>query len=170
MSEQWAKDRAEIESLMHLFARGNDIDSSYYEQCMTDDVEVDYGADVMKFQGLAQLKSIRDEMWTYDPARPERFGFLFTQHLIGNALIEIDGDTARAQYYALATHGLIGKDGEPTIVPAGCVYTQHSIRTPKGWRVNRHTCRIMWLHDPDGLLQMAAAQMDDPTRLAGLRW
>jgi hypothetical protein len=168
--DQWAKDRAEIESLMHLYARGNDLDSKYYAMCLTDDVEVDYGDDVMKFRGLAQLQAIRDEMWTYDPDRPERFGFLFTQHMIANALIEIEGDTARAQYYALATHGLIGKDGQPTIVPAGCVYTQDVKRTPLGWRVWRHKCRIQWLHDPEGLLPMAQAQMGDPTRLEGLMW
>jgi SnoaL-like domain len=142
--EHWAKDRAEIESLMVLFARGHDVNSRYYERCMADDVEIDYGDyEGGKFRGLAALQSIRDEHWSYDPARPERGGFTFTWHVIANALIEVDGDTGRGEYYVHASHGLIGKDGEPAVVPAGALYTQDCVRTPDGWR-------LLWIHDPMG--------------------
>jgi hypothetical protein len=167
--EQWARDRAEIESLMVLFARGHDVDSRYYEMCMAEDVEIDYGEN-MKFRGVAQLKRMRDEGWSYDPARPERGGFTYTQHVISNALVEIDGDTGRAQYYAYASHGLIDKNGKPALVPAGAIYTHDVERTSDGWRVTRHRCRLLWMHDPDGLMPASAAMLEDPSRAEGLLW
>jgi SnoaL-like domain len=150
-----------------LFARGHDVDPRYYEKCVADDVEIDYG-EALTFQGLAALRQVRKDNWA-DASNPDG-RFKFTQHLISNTLVEIDGDTARSQCYVQASHGLVGEDGKLAVVPVGAIYTQHSARTPAGWRVTRHHCRLLWIHDPDGLMPDSAAMMDDPTRREGLLW
>jgi hypothetical protein len=67
-----------------------------------------------------------------------------------------------------ASHGLIGKDGQPAMVPAGALYTQDCVRTPEGWRVKYHRCRLLWIHDPDGLMGTSAAMLVAPSQLEGL--
>ena len=74
--------------------------------------------------------------------------FTFTRHAISNALIEIDGDRARAQYYVTSPHGLASDDGV-RVVWGGGIYTHELVRTPAGWRISKHVCTDVWMDDPD---------------------
>lgn len=139
---QMLLDRIEIEKLAFLYGRGNDMSSSYFDQCMTDDVEVIYPFG--QWKGLEEHKRQRDATIG--------IAFTFTQHLLTNALIDIDGDTAKAQYYVYAAHG-IAKPGGQDIVYAGAIYTHDVVRTPKGWRIKRHHCDTLWIDDAGGLMQ-----------------
>lgn len=161
-SGQWAKDAADIESLIILFTRGHDFGSSYYAKCMLEDGECDYG--VFRFTTLAELQQMRDTVWSYSPENPG--GFLWTMHVISNRLIEIDGDTGRGQFYTHALHGIAGKDGQPVEMGAGAMYKIDAVRTPDGWRIKRLRCRLIWgPPDPDGLMPMLPTMWNDPTRL-----
>jgi SnoaL-like domain len=131
---QWLRDRVEIEKLAFLYAKGNDKSADYYDQCMCDDVEIVYSFGSWK--GLAEHKQIRDD--TIGVA------FTFTQHVITNAIIDIDGDKAKGQYYVYAAHGLPQKSGGYKVICAGAIYTHDVVRTPKGWRIKRHHCETLW--------------------------
>jgi hypothetical protein len=162
-AEQWVRDRAEIEELMALYARGNDVSWRYNADWMADDMEVDYGSNQELNSAVLAAFGPRDESAPDEPGL--RGFFTFTQHFVTNAIIEVDGDTGRGEYYVSANHGLIDKNGKPAVVPVGAVYTQDVVRTPKGWRVKRHKCRILWVHDPEGLMPPVTASMwDDPSR------
>ena len=136
-------DRIEIEKLGFLCARGIDTDAAYFDQCMTEDVEVVYPFG--QWSGRAAYKRARDE--TIGAT------FAFTQHLLTNAIIDIDGDTARAQYYVFAAQALKATGGKD-VVYAGATYTQDLVRTPQGWRIKRHHCESRWIDDKVGLMNV----------------
>src|SRR5579862_7272737 len=87
-SVQLLSDRAEIERLAYILARGNDIDINAYDDCMCDDIEVIYSFG--QWRGLEEHKRRCREMQSL---------FTFTQHVLTNPLIDVDGDTATAKYY-----------------------------------------------------------------------
>src|ERR1700722_8929109 len=87
-------DRIEIEKLAVLFGKGNDLSSSYFDLCLTDDVEVVYPFG--QWAGLEEQKRRRDSSIGLT--------FKFTQTFLSNTIIEIDGDSATAQYQVFAAH------------------------------------------------------------------
>lgn len=147
---QWLRDRTEIEKLAFLYAKGNDIDAKYYEQCMCDDVEVVYPFGT--WTGLEEHKRTRDA--TIGVA------FTFTQHVISNAIIDVNGDTGRGEYYVYAIHGLRTPKGVK-IICSGVIYTQDVIRTAKGWRIKRHHCEHIWAEDSGEIEQAVQTTFDD---------
>jgi hypothetical protein len=136
-------DRIEIEKLAVLCGRGIDIDSSYFDRCMTEDVEVIYPFG--QWTGLEAYKRARDA--TIGAT------FAFTQHLLTNPIIDIDGDTAKAQYSVFAAQALKATGGKD-VVYAGAIYSQDLVRTPKGWRIKRHHCESLWIDDKVGLMNV----------------
>ena len=126
-------DRIEIEKLAFLFARGNDVDSSFFDQCLTEDVEVIYPFG--EWKGLEEQKRHRDSS----------IGkvFAYTQTFLTNAIIDIDGDVARAQYHVLAAHGK-KPPGDREVIFSGGVYTHDLVRTAQGWRIKRHHRKTLW--------------------------
>lgn len=140
---QWARDRAEIESLAHCYAKGNDIDAGYFDLCLDEEVEVEY--DFGTWRGLGKHKEVRDATIP--------IAFSFTQHIISNPSIEIKDDAAEAEYYVFAVHGMRRSDGSQAVVYAGATYYQRAVRTPKGWRVKHHRCTTNWVDDEGGLMR-----------------
>ena len=66
-----------------------------------------------------------------------------TQHLIGNAVIEVDGARARSTSYVRAYHHWIEADG-PRTMEVGGVYRDELTRTPQGWRIARRVLDVVW--------------------------
>jgi len=66
-------------------------------------------------------------------------GLVITQHLIGNILIEIDGDAARAESYVLASHRVEQNDGPHDIVVWGR-YLDRFERRQGEWRIAHRQC------------------------------
>ncbi len=66
-------------------------------------------------------------------------GLVITQHLIGNILIEIDGDVARAESYVLASHRVEQADGPHDIVVWGR-YLDRFERRLGEWRIAHRQC------------------------------
>jgi hypothetical protein len=134
-------DRVEIERLASLVAWGNDVDPNYYDQCMCEDVEISYGFG--QWRGVAEHKRRRKEYY-------EAY-FTFTQHVLVNPLIDVNGDTATAKYYVFASHGWKPTGGKD-IIYAGAIYVHDLVRTPQGWRIKRHHCDTLWYDDPKGFM------------------
>jgi hypothetical protein len=150
-------DRTEVEQLVFLYARGNDRDSTYFDKCLAEDVEVLY--EFGTWRGRERHKAIRDA--TIGKV------FSFTQHVISNSIIHIDGDTAHGEYYVFATHGLKTANGGQAVVYAGATYYQDCVRTPDGWRVTRHRCTTDWIDDAGGLMEAVAGSFTAYISAAG---
>ena len=131
------QDRIEIEKVGYLYGRALDgRNPDLYDQCLTEDVRVEYPHGT--WQGLEQHKA--------NNRKTAQQAFNWTHHVYSNPLIAIDGDTATAQWYVTAWHGMPGEDGEE-IVAAGALYDQELVRTPAGWRIARHVCTLRWTED-----------------------
>lgn len=77
-----------------------------------------------------------------------------TQHLIGNVLIELDGDVARCSCYLQAQHvGRGDADGEQFIFAGR--YLDHLVRTVDGWRIAERRLTPMWSSGNASLLGAA---------------
>jgi hypothetical protein len=77
--------------------------------------------------------------------------FTFTHHIITNPIIQITGDTAIGSYRSAAAMGIKATQGEKVIY-GGATYIQECVRTPQGWRVQRHIEENPWMDDEGGNL------------------
>jgi 3-phenylpropionate/cinnamic acid dioxygenase small subunit len=66
-----------------------------------------------------------------------------TQHLLGNVVVTVDGDTATATSYFQAQHVRAGTPGGDTYLIAGS-YTDTLVRTPVGWRIDQRVQAYLW--------------------------
>jgi hypothetical protein len=87
-------------------------------------------------------------------------GYDYTQHLISNHLVRIEGDEAVATSVVYATHILSGARGGETWTFLGD-YLHRLVRTPAGWKVDRMTANLRAeLGNPE-LPQLAAERVRD---------
>jgi ketosteroid isomerase-like protein len=66
-----------------------------------------------------------------------------TQHLLGNVVVEVDGDVAHCTSYFQAQHVRAGTPGGDTYIIAGS-YTDTLTRTPRGWRIAERVQAYLW--------------------------
>ncbi|MCW2615331.1 MAG: hypothetical protein JWN08_2325 [Frankiales bacterium] len=66
-----------------------------------------------------------------------------TQHLLGNVVVVVTGDTATATSYFQAQHVRAGTPGGDTYVIAGS-YTDTLTRTDDGWRIAERVQAYLW--------------------------
>ena len=78
-------------------------------------------------------------------------GLRATQHLIGNEVIEVDGDSARCTSYVRAQHYQTGHDTGGNTLDMGGTYVDHLTRTPQGWRITRRVLEITWREGTSGI-------------------
>ncbi|MEU7799831.1 nuclear transport factor 2 family protein [Micromonospora arborensis] len=67
-----------------------------------------------------------------------------SQHLVGNHLIDLDGDRAEVRSKIIATH-LQRADEPHNGYTGGADYTFAALRTPKGWRLTRAEYIGVWV-------------------------
>jgi hypothetical protein len=78
------------------------------------------------------------------------------QHLLGPAVVEIEGDRARAAAHVVGTHVLDGDPGSPWVV--GGTYRFGLRRLAGSWRIVELTLDTRWQTGDGALLQRAASQ------------
>jgi len=66
-----------------------------------------------------------------------------SQHLLGNIVVDVDGDTARSICYFQAQHLRTGTPGGDTYIIAGS-YSDTLMRTPQGWRITERVQAYLW--------------------------
>jgi hypothetical protein len=66
-----------------------------------------------------------------------------SQHLLGNVVVEVDGDAARSTCYFQAQHVRAGTPGGDTYIIAGS-YTDTLTRTPSGWKIAERAQAYHW--------------------------
>jgi SnoaL-like domain len=66
-----------------------------------------------------------------------------SQHLLGNVVTAVDGDTAHATSYFQAQHVRAGTPGGDTYIIAGS-YTDTPARTSGGWKIAERAQLYLW--------------------------
>ena len=77
-----------------------------------------------------------------------------SQHLLGNHVVELDGDEGRASCYFQAQHVLSGTEGGDTYIVAG-TYRDRVVRTPEGWKIAERQLTVLWTQGNERVLHPA---------------
>lgn len=128
---QWLVDRAAIAELFHAFARAIDEkDQLAYADTFAEDgsVVLPHGT----FTGQAAIRAMRGP--------PPHWG---THHIQGNHQVTVDGDTATARAYVIASH-TFEKAVLHDRASAGGWYDAALVRTPAGWRFRHIALTVVW--------------------------
>ncbi|QIX26491.1 nuclear transport factor 2 family protein [Nocardioides sp. JQ2195] len=122
------EDEREINRCIIRFARAmDDRDWAEIEKITVEDLTADLGTGALGSRGevIALMRSFLDDCGT-------------TQHLIGNVLIEIEGDTASSRAYVSDMHLGTGALESQTFRTLGD-YHDRWRRTADGWRMTHRT-------------------------------
>ncbi len=103
-----------------------------------------------------------------------------TQHMAGNILIRIDGDTAYSETYLQAYHRALREDGTPYDYVIGARYLDRFERRDDEWRVAHRKIARDWFRDyqdsgdwdigPWGMPQKMGGRMPDDASYDVLKW
>jgi ketosteroid isomerase-like protein len=135
LTHEQLADRAEIIEVTHRYAWA--LDSRQFE--MLDDVFIpDARADLL----MPTVLEGREAIVARISGALSRFQA--TQHLVGNHLITVDGDTATCRCYLQAQHVRSGvTEGSPNYLMGGH-YEDELVRTAHGWRIAFRRLTITW--------------------------
>lgn len=125
-------DRTAIQDVLLRYARGVDRrDLDLVASCFTPDAT--YEGALARGTIADALARLRDRMARYDS----------TMHFIGNQLIEIRGDLANSETYAIAYHRLT-EAGEVKLFTVGVRYLDELTRDAGVWRIRRRVVKTEW--------------------------
>jgi hypothetical protein len=143
LSLQEISDRLEIQELLIRYSHGVDThDWDGWESVFTEDAVIDYT------EMGGPRGSVKETRAFLESTMPM---FSSTQHMLGNTVLEIDGDQARARTIC---HNpmVLDRDGQPHIFVCGLWYRDLLVRTPDGWRIkDRYEERSFIDNLPPGL-------------------
>jgi 3-phenylpropionate/cinnamic acid dioxygenase small subunit len=125
-------DRAAIQDVMLRYARGVDRkDLDLVASCFLPDAS--YEGALGHGTIIDALARLRASMARYDS----------TMHFVGNQLIEISGDSAQSETYAVAYHRLT--EGNVTqLFTVGVRYLDELVRAGEQWRIRRRVVKTEW--------------------------
>lgn len=128
-------DRAAIQDLLARYAHCVDRrDIEGVVACFTPDAA--YRGSLGEGTIQDALTALRDRMERYES----------TMHLLGNQLIEIDGDRARSETYAIAHH-CINNNGDRRNLAVGVRYEDELIRRDGRWLICSRVVHMEWERD-----------------------
>lgn len=129
-------DRLAVTDGLHRYAYAiDDRDLDAVRAVFTSDAHLDYTASGGPAGG-------RDEVVDWIGRGLALLGA--TQHVVTNALVDLDGDTATSRCYLVNPLLTVGDD--PTIVLLGGEYRDRWRRTADGWRIVDRTHLVTWTH------------------------
>jgi hypothetical protein len=125
--------RQEIADVLFRYSRGVDrYDLDLVRSCYHPDAYDDHGA----------FKGTLDEFIKVSPAFLKRW--TVTQHFLGNMLIEVDGDVARAETYAIAFHRREDAEGSGKDDIMGIRYVDRFERRDDEWKIAYRATVAEW--------------------------
>ena len=149
--------RQKIADVMARYARGIDrcdieaLRSVFWPEAMAD---YGSGAQVAMVWAEATLGALK--------------GMLRTQHAIGDMLVEIDGEQARAETYCHAYHELEGAGGRREMIVGGR-YLDRLERRDGEWRIIHRTYVMDWNQNAPSTSQWDVG-MYAGLKIRGARW
>jgi hypothetical protein len=147
------EDRTAISEVVIKYAMGVDRrDWRMFADCFTDPVYADFSSGGMPAATFPRAELV-------DRVSTALNGFTATQHISPNHVIEFDDDDpARAvcHSYMYAQHLLEGSPNGDRYLLRGS-YTNHMLRTPGGWRIERTVQHRSWSDgNPDAVAEAIA--------------
>jgi SnoaL-like domain len=133
------RDRDEIGRLIRTYAHGIDRrDWNLVRSCFSDDAEAQGSRDTGPIEPY--LAAMRPGVEFYPT----------TMHFMGNQLIELNGDTATVETYAVAYHwkGEVAGSEHPENLVVGVRYLDTVQRRAEGWRITRRQVAPDWRTGP----------------------
>ena len=128
-----AGDRLAILELLARYTRGVDrADLDQLNALWADGAIVDYG------DGPNDART-----WAAGLVAALRRHFLRTQHMLGQSIIDLHGDTAEAETWCQAYHEMETPDGRIEIIVGGR-YLDRLVRTADGWRIAHRRYVLDW--------------------------
>lgn len=148
-------DRLEIMEVLYKYGQALDHDPSLWDQVFTADAVLDYPTRDDDRQVRNDVRQIKTgaEMGA-DLARPFHAKGTVGQHLVGNFLINVDGDRATAKSEARVLVSIpIAASGNVEITDRIVSFDDELARTPHGWRITKryltvryHDTRVQFIH------------------------
>lgn len=127
MSMQEISDRLEIQELLVRYSHAVDTrDWDAFEAVFTADAVIDYT------EMGGPRGRVKDTRAFLESAMPVFSSF---QHMIGNTVLEFDGDTARARSICFNPMVFPRVEDEPQVFFCGLWYRDVLVRTTDGWRI-----------------------------------
>ena len=125
--------RQEIADVILRYARGVDrLDFDLVRSCYHPDAYDDHGSFTGGVEEFIAMCERFLPKWTA------------TQHFMGNMLIEVDGDLARAETYAVAYHRRESDDGTGKDDVFGIRYVDRFERRDGDWRIGHRVVATEW--------------------------
>ena len=122
-------DRTAIRDVLLRYARGVDRrDVELVASCFLPGARYEGALGQGTIEGA--LDALRERLARYEG----------TMHFIGNQLIEVHGDTARSETYAVAYHRRCER-GAPQLLSVGLRYVDDLVRSDGKWRIQ---CRVVF--------------------------
>jgi SnoaL-like domain len=149
---QYLLDRAEIQDVLALYARGQDDHQEQnmailedWDRVFTPDATVDYAEAGPPF-GVCPYAELARIM----RGDPEKAGlmsgsFHAWQHMLGLPTIKVDGDRATARTDLLATHTGRTHAGTPWHLFDAAIFHDDLVRTPQGWRIKFRRLQVTYV-------------------------
>ena len=137
LSPQEVSDRIEIQDLLVRYARAIDTqDYALLDTCFTPDAHVDYTTS-------GGVKGSYPEVRAWLEKALAQFDAMM--HFVGNSIVSLEGDTARAKTYVYNPMGKAGPDGTVEFFTVVADYVDRLVRTPSGWRIEERIEEQMFL-------------------------
>lgn len=147
---QALQDRQDIGDLLTRYGMALDShDWTSLRTCFLPDAVADYGALEGRNEGIDEIIAA---------CHRALVGLDSSQHLIGNVVVDFDGDQARATCYLHAQHYLVSASGVNTFVVAG-TYRDEIVRTPDGWRIRHRALETTWTDGNANIFAEGAARL-----------
>ncbi len=125
--------RQQIADVIYRYARGIDrMDFDLVRSCYHPDAYDDHGAFAGNVEQFIAAAAAFLGRWTA------------TQHFMGNMLIEIDGERARAETYAVAYHRREDADGNGKDDIMGIRYVDRFERRAGAWKIAHRVVATEW--------------------------
>jgi len=125
--------RQQIADVIYRYARGIDrMDFDLVRSCYHPDAYDDHGAFAGDVEQFIAAAAAFLERWTA------------TQHFMGNMLIEIEGERARAETYAVAYHRREDADGNGKDDVMGIRYVDRFERRAGAWKIAHRVVATEW--------------------------
>lgn len=133
-------DRTAVWDVMMRYAAACDrSDYAAIEDCFAANARCTYNGDQLAI-GKSGVTDYLKERWA---AIVERGAPTFAVHFVGNVLIELDGNTATAQTYAVRYVGMPGEHG--TVVESrGLQYDDRLVKQAGRWLVTDRVLTGLW--------------------------
>lgn len=125
--------RQQIADVIYRYARGIDrLDFDLVRSCYHADAYDDHGAFAGTVEEFIAAAATFLARWTA------------TQHFMGNMLIELDGDVARAETYAVAYHRREDADGNGKDDVMGIRYVDRFEKRDGAWKIGYRVVATEW--------------------------